>query len=154
MMLFAPKVFPKLSTLSHAGRSMYVWVFYTFPLAFTLLLVPGLFLQVMGISPGAADGNLFFMRMAGGLLVSMSFMSHQAAVLNMRQFFVWAVMGRTFITLVLIVCTVLGLCEPIIMFFGCIDFSGGMWTLVGIRRDEAEEQARALGPQVIAQPSP
>ncbi len=151
MMLFAPKVFPKLSTLSHAGRSMYIWVYYTIPLAFTLLLVPGLFLKVMGIAPGAADGNLFFMRLAGALLVSMSFMSHQAAILDMRQFFVWAVMGRTFIVLVLIICTAMGLCDPIVTFFGCIDFSGAMWTLMGIRRDEAEARGQQAA---IAQPTP
>ncbi|MHA7631769.1 hypothetical protein [Corallococcus sp. M7] len=151
-MFFAPKVFPAWGSLSHAARSLYGWTFYTVPLALLTLFSPATFLTVAGMQPDPADPHHFAVRMFGSLLTSLSFMSHQAAVREIRPFFHWAVIGRTFITGVVLICTALGQCPPIMAFFACIDFGGGMWTFVGLKRDAAEA-ARGAQP-ALAHPTP
>jgi hypothetical protein len=133
-MYFAPKVFRPWSSLTFAARSLYLWSFYIFTIGIFLLFMPTLFLRLTGMT---ADPQLFWIRMVGVFLLSMAFMSHQAAVRNVREFFYWAVVGRFFGAAVFFVCAVIGLSGPMLFFFSLLDFAGGVWTYTGIKKDEA-----------------
>lgn len=147
-MLFAPKVFPSRASLSHAGKSIYGWSFYTLLLALLLLLSPGTFLRLTGTPPDPTDPGHFFIRMFGALLLSMSFMAHQAAVLDVRPFYTWAIIGRTFIALVVVTCSVNGLCGPLFGAFALIEFAGAMGTFIGVRKDAAAVVTPAMRPPI------
>ncbi|WP_375756995.1 hypothetical protein [Corallococcus exercitus] len=139
-MYFSSRIFVPWGSLSHAGRSLYVWSFYIFALGLTWLLAPQVFLT---LAHEVADANLFWIRVAGALLTSIAFMCHQSAVLDVRPFFAWAVLCRTFIVVVVITCTLMGKCQAISGYVACIDFGASMWTFFGLRRDRAEALGRA-----------
>ena len=120
--------------MSNAARSLYFFGIYLSLLGLTLVVAPNLLLLVLGVAP---TGEVWI-RVAGMLLLILAFFYIQAARHELIDFIRWSVYTRASVILFFIAFVVLGYAPPILLLVGMVDLVMAMWTMLALRRDDAD----------------
>ncbi len=117
--------------MSKSATSVFVFAIYIFLLGPVLLLIPEIFLKL--ISFPEADG--LWIRVCGMLLIILGAYYLQAARNELTAFFTVCAYGRISVLGFLIAFVLLGYAPPLLILFGTVDASAGIWTLLSLRAD-------------------
>ena len=119
--------------MSKSANTMKAFGIYLFILGVTLILVPNLLLSIFRIS----QTSEVLIRVVGVLVFNIGVYYWYAAKCEAKPFFWASVFTRVFVLSSFIVFAALGLCSPVLIFFGTVDFAGGIWTYNALRSKSA-----------------
>lgn len=117
--------------MSRSGLSILVFGFYLVLLGGMLLVVPNPLLAVAGLPPT----DEAWIRLAGMLLLILSFYYIQAARTETRAFFQWTLYTRLGAILFLVALVTTGLTKPVVYLFWLGDLAGATWTSLALRAE-------------------
>lgn len=130
------------SKRSHAAASMYYFSYWILICGLSLMLVPKLLLNLIGITmTNSATGgpNYILGHLFGMVLVFLAFYYQMVSRREeMREFYRWTTYTRFLALPGTAVFVFLGLGEPITLLFVVVDFLGALWTTLALRKDELE----------------
>jgi hypothetical protein len=115
--------------MSRAAFTIKAFGLYLLVLGVSLILVPNLLLSVFGLP----ETNEVWIRVVGALAFNIGIYYIYAAKCEARAFFQASVYTRAFVLAAFAAFAVLGFVSPILILFGFIDFSGGIWTHMMLR---------------------
>jgi len=78
-----------------------------------------------------------WIRVVGVLVFNIGVYYWYAAKCEAKAFFRASVFTRVFVLASFIVFAALGLCSPVLIVFGTVDFAGGIWTYLVLRAEGA-----------------
>lgn len=119
--------------MSKSAFTVKIFGIYVMLLGLTLIFLPNLLLSIFGMSPA----NEVWIRVVGVLAFNIGVYYWIAAKCEAQLFFMSTVYTRALVLLAFIGFAALGLVSPIIILFGCVDFAGGIWTLLALRAERA-----------------
>ena len=106
--------------------------YYLLALGVVLILAPNMLLKIFQM----ATTTEVWIRVVGVLVFNIGVYYLYAAKSEARAFFRASVYTRIFVLVSFITFAMAGLVSPIIIFFGAIDFAGGMWTLSALKTEK------------------
>lgn len=118
--------------MSKSAKSMLVYGIYYLGAGVTLLIIPNVFLGVLGLPPT----NEVWIRVIGMLLFLLSFYYILGARNELRVFFRWTVYTRGSVPIFFIIFVLLGYVKPILILLGVIDLVGAIWTALTLRHSK------------------
>jgi hypothetical protein len=104
---------------------------YLLFLGILVTLAPNLLLTVFGI-PQKTE---VWVRVVGVLVFNIGIYYLYAAKCEAAAFFSASVYTRTLVLISFVIFALLDLASPMMILFGVVDFSGGLWTLSALRSD-------------------
>ena len=114
---------------------------YLVVLGFVLLFSPNILLAIF-MMPTTTE---VWIRVVGVLVLNIGVYYIFAALCEAKPFFQASVYTRTFVLVSFITFAIVGLVSPMIIFFGTVDFCGGIWTHFAIK---AETKAKIIENQL------
>ena len=120
--------------MSNSSKSMFVYGFYYLAAGITLLIVPNVFLGVLGLP----STNEVWIRVIGMLLFLLSFYYILGARNELHVFFRWTVYTRGSVFIFFIIFVLLGLVKPVLILLGVIDLLGAIWTALALHYSKKE----------------
>lgn len=108
---------------------MFVFGIYLICLGFILVALPNLAFVVFGL-PGTND---VWIRVAGMLILFLSFFCIQSARKEITEYFRWSVYTRASVIIFFTAFVLLRLVNPVLILFGLIDLAGAVWTGLALR---------------------
>lgn len=129
--------------MSKPAFSVKIFGIYVMLLGFTLIFFPNLLLTPFGIPPA----NEVWIRVVGVLALNIGIYYWVAAKCEARLFFMCTVYTRALVLFAFTGFAAAGLVSPMIILFGCVDFAGGIWTLLAIRAERASALSNSVMPQ-------
>jgi hypothetical protein len=123
------KLKEKRNKMSNSARSVFVFGLYLVVLGIFLLVAPNVLLGMFGL-PDATD---VWVRVAGMLVLFLSFYYTQAARKNLTDFFQWTVYVRATVIVFFTIFVLLGFANPPLILFAVIDGLGAIWTGLALR---------------------
>ncbi len=118
--------------MSKAAVSVLVFGIYLVVLGLTLLLIPNLFLGLLGL-PGTTEP---WIRIVGVLLLILAYYCVQSARLEITDYFRLSVHGRLSVIIFFTGLVLFGLADPLLIAFGVLDLLGALWTAWALRTDD------------------
>ena len=118
--------------MSKAAKSILAFGIYVALLGLGLLLDPNTSLTMFGFPPTEEP----WIRLAGILLLILSYYYIQAARNEVTIFFQWTVHARPCVVVIFSAMVALGLAKPILILSGCIDLLGAIWTGLALRQTQ------------------
>ncbi len=120
------------TNISYPGKTVLVFGVYLSLVGLTLLLIPNVFLTVIGVE------NTFevWIRLSGLLLMALSVYYIVAAMQNIIPIFKVTAYIRCTIPLFFGAFVLAHLMDPIMLLFAAIDCAGGVWTFIALRRSK------------------
>jgi hypothetical protein len=115
--------------MSNSARSVFVFGLYLAVLGIVLLVAPNVLLG-MFLLPDATD---VWVRVAGMLVLFLSFYYTQAARKNLTDFFQWTVYVRATVIVFFTIFVLLGFANPPLILFAVVDLLGAIWTGLALR---------------------
>ena len=115
--------------MSNSARSVFVFGLYLAVLGIVLLVAPNVLLGVFFL-PDATD---VWVRVAGMLVLFLSFYYSQAARKNLTDFFQWTVYVRASVIVFFTIFVLLGFANPPLILFAVVDGLGAIWTGLALR---------------------
>jgi hypothetical protein len=115
--------------MSNSAKSMLVFGIYLLTAGVTLLIIPNVFLGVLGLP----TTNEVWIRVIGMLLFLISFYYILGARNELLVFFRWTVYTRGSAFIFFIIFVLLGLVKPIILLLGVIELAGATWTALALK---------------------
>lgn len=119
--------------MSKSAFSVKIFGIYVMLLGLSLVFLPNLLLSVFGMPPA----NEVWIRVVGVLAFNIGIYYWIAAKCEASLFFRCTVYTRALVLLSFIGFAAFGFVSPIIILFGCVDFAGGIWTLLALRAERA-----------------
>jgi hypothetical protein len=104
---------------------------YLIVLGIVLIFSPNILLAIF-LMPTTTE---VWIRVVGVLVLNIGVYYIFAALCEAKSFFKASVYTRAFVLLSFIVFAIFGLVSPMIIFFGMVDFCGGIWTHFAIRAE-------------------
>ena len=117
--------------MSKAAFTIKAFGIYLILLGIIIIFAPNLLLTVFGI-PQTTE---VWVRVVGVLVFNIGIYYIYAAKCEAMAFFRASVYTRAIVLLSFVTFALLGLVSPMIILFGIVDFSGGLWTFVALRSD-------------------
>lgn len=115
--------------MSNSARSVFVFGLYLAVLGIVLLVAPNVLLGMFSL-PDATD---VWVRVAGMLVLFLSFYYTQAARKNLTDFFQWTVYVRATVIVFFTIFVLLGFANPPLILFAVVDGLGAIWTGLALR---------------------
>jgi hypothetical protein len=115
--------------MSNSAKSMLVYGVYYLGAGVTLLIIPNVFLGVLGLPPT----NEVWIRVIGMLLFLLSFYYILGARNELRVFFKWTVYTRGSVVIFFVIFVLLGFVKPVLILLGVVDLAGAIWTSLALR---------------------
>ena len=106
--------------------------FYLTVLGLVLIFSPNILLAIFLI-PTTTE---VWIRVVGVLVLNIGVYYIFAALCEAKSFFKASVYTRAFVLVSFIAFAILGLVRPMIIFFGMVDFCGGIWTHLAIKAEK------------------
>jgi hypothetical protein len=119
--------------MTHAAKSTLIFGIYLVLMGIILVVDPNRLLGLFGVPPTTE----VWIRVLGVIVGILGFYYIQAARNALTPFFRATIYGRTIVLISFVMFAILGLVEPILIFFGVIDFLGGIWTALALRAESA-----------------
>lgn len=117
--------------MSPAAKSLFVFGIYILILSLLLITVPNFFLGLVGFPPTSE----VWIRVAGMLLLFVSFYDIQAARAGLTQFLRWSVYTRVTVVFFFAAFVLLGYVGPLLVLLGVVDLLGAIWTALALRAE-------------------
>ena len=118
--------------MSRSAISVLVFGIYIAILGFLLLLVPNWVITPFGIAPARE----VWIRLSGIMLMALSVYYLVAVKHNLVVIFKITAYIRFTIIFFIVAFAALKLVSPNIIFFGIIDFLGGLWTYLSLKKED------------------
>lgn len=115
--------------MSNGAKSMLVYGIYYLGAGATLLIIPNVFLGMLGLPPT----DEVWIRVIGMLLFLLSFYYILGARNELRVFFKWTVYTRGSVFIFFIAFVLLGFVKPVLILLGVIDLAGAIWTALTLK---------------------
>lgn len=115
-----------------SAKSVIVFGVYLAIVGLTLLLIPNVFLTIIGVE----NTNEVWIRLSGILLMALSVYYIVAAQTYLPVIFKITVYIRSTIIFFFSAFVYMDLMEPIMLLFAAIDFAGGVWTWLAMKKEE------------------
>jgi len=119
--------------MNNPARSVFVFGLYLALTGLTLVIVPNLLLNLVGL-PTSTE---VWPRVVGILTVALSFFFTQAARKGLTDFFRWTVYVRLSVFVGFTLLALLGFAGPALILFGVFDLLGALWTAWALRAVKA-----------------
>ena len=119
--------------MSKSAFTVKAFGIYLLILGVTLILIPNLLLSIFRM-PQTSE---VWIRVVGVLVFNIGVYYWYAAKCEAKAFFRASVFTRVFVLASFIVFAALGLCSPVLIVFGTVDFAGGIWTYLVLRAEGA-----------------
>lgn len=116
--------------MSRAAFSVFAFGLYLFGLGATLILAPNPFLALFGLPP-VSD---VWIRALGMAFLFLATYHVVAARHEYTEFYRHSIYLRALVIVFFTAFVLLGLVEPVLILFGCIDLAGAVWTAMSLRR--------------------
>ena len=117
--------------MSRSAFTLKAFGIYLLFLGATLIIVPNILLSIFQI-PQTSE---VWIRVVGVLVFNIGLYYLYAAKCEATAFFRASVYTRAFVFLSFTAFAVLGLTKPVLIIFGAIDLSGGIWTYKALRSE-------------------
>lgn len=117
--------------MTHAAKSVLVFGVYLTLVGATLLFIPNVFLSVIGVE----NTSEVWIRLSGILLVALSVYYIVAAKHKLSIIFKVTACIRCTIILFFSAFVYLQMMEPIMLLFASLDFVGGAWTYLAMKKE-------------------
>ena len=121
--------------MSGSSKSMFVYGIYYLGAGVTLLIIPNMFLGILGL-PAT---NEVWIRVIGMLLFLLSCYYILGARNELYIFFRWTVYARGSVFIFFILFVLLGFVKPVLILLGVIDLVGAIWTALTLRSSKKVE---------------
>ena len=115
--------------MSKSALSVFVFGIYLLVLGIVLVVAPNFLLGIFSV-PSTSE---VWIRVAGVLVLILSFYDIQAARLEMIEFFKLTVYSRVPVIVFFTAFVLLGFAAPVLILFGAIDLLGAIWTALALR---------------------
>ncbi|TDQ15076.1 hypothetical protein DFQ04_2962 [Algoriphagus boseongensis] len=117
--------------MTPSAKSVFYFGIYLTLVGLTLLFIPNLFLSLIGVE----NTSEIWIRLAGILLIALSVyyivaVKHQLSIIFKVTAFI-----RCTIIIFFSVFVYLEMMEPVMLIFGAIDFAGGVWTYLAMKKE-------------------
>lgn len=116
--------------LSYPGITVMVFGVYLSLVGLTLLLIPNIFLSLIGVENTVE----VWIRLSGLLLMALSVYYIVSALHNLRLIFKVTAYIRCSIPVFFTAFVIADLMDPIMLLFAAIDCAGGLWTLWALHK--------------------
>jgi hypothetical protein len=117
--------------MTPSAKSVFVFGAYLSLVGATLLLIPNVFLTLIGVE----NTNEVWIRLSGLLLLALSVYYIAASKFNIVIIFKVSACIRCSIILFFSAFVFLQMMEPIMLLFAAIDFAGGIWTYLSMKKE-------------------
>jgi len=117
--------------MSRAAFTIKAFGFYVLALGAILMVVPNLLLSLFGV-PQTTE---VWIRVVGVLAFAIGIYYLYAAKCEARVLFQGSVYTRTFVLVAFAAFVLLGFASPVLVLFGAVDFLGGIWTHLALRKE-------------------
>ncbi len=107
--------------------------YYLIVLGVVLIFSPNILLAIF-LMPSTTE---VWIRVVGVLVLNIGVYYIFAAICEAKSFFKASVYTRTFVLVSFIAFSIFGLVSPMIIFFGMVDFCGGIWTHIAIKSENS-----------------
>lgn len=114
-----------------SAKSVLIFGAYLAMVGLTLLLIPNIFLSIIGV----ANTDEVWIRLSGILLMALSVYYIVAARTYLPVIFKVTAYIRCTILFFFSAFVYLDLMEPIMLLFAAIDFAGGVWTYLAMKKE-------------------
>jgi hypothetical protein len=118
--------------MSKSAFTVKVFGIYLIILAILLIMVPNMLLSIFGLT----ETSEVWIRVVGVMAVNMGVYYLVAAKSEAKAFFHASVYTRLLVFIAFSLFAALGLTQPILILFGGIDLSGGIWTFIALRTEK------------------
>ncbi len=118
--------------MSKSALSVFVFGLYLLVLGIILVGAPNFLLGVFSV-PRTSEA---WIRVAGVLVLLLSFFDIQAARLALTEFFKLSVYARASVIIFFSAFVLLGLAPPSLILFGVVDLLGAIWTGFALRSEK------------------
>ena len=109
--------------------SVLVFGIYVFLLGVLIMTMPNQVLQFFGLEPT----NEVWIRIAGVLLLSISYYYMQAARFDLKQFYMTTTQTRTIMFIFFLAFVLFDYISPALLIFGAVNLLGAAWTFFALR---------------------
>lgn len=117
--------------MTHSAKSVLVFGVYLTLVGATLLIIPNVFLTVIGV----ANTDEVWIRLSGILLMALSVYYIVSAKYNLPIIFKVTTYIRCSIILFFSAFVYLQMMQPVMLVFAVIDFAGGAWTYFAMKKE-------------------
>jgi hypothetical protein len=117
--------------MSNSAKSVLVFGIYLALVGLTLLMIPNVFLSVIGVD----NTNEVWIRLAGILLMALSVYYIVAVKFNLFIIFKVTAWIRCTIVFFFSAFVYMQMMQPIMLLFAAIDFAGGAWTYFTMKKE-------------------
>lgn len=117
--------------MNNSSKSVLVFGVYLFIVGLTLLLIPNIFLSIIGV----ANTNEVWIRLSGILLSALSIYYIVAAGHNLSIILKTTAYIRCTIIIFFSIFVYLQMMEPVMLIFAAIDFIAGAWTYIEMKKE-------------------
>lgn len=117
--------------MSPSAKSVFVFGVYLSLVGLTLLLIPNFFLTTIGVE----NTREVWIRLSGLLLMALSVYYFAAAKHNIFVIFKVTAVIRCSILFFFTAFVYLQMMEPVMLIFAAIDFAGGFWTWLTMKKE-------------------
>ncbi len=121
----------QINQMTHSAKSVLLFGIYLTLVGATLLIIPNVFLTVIGV----ANTIEVWIRLSGILLMALSVYYIVAAKYNLLVIFKVTVCIRCSIILFFSGFVYLQMMEPVMLTFAAFDFAGGAWTYFAMKKE-------------------
>lgn len=121
----------QINQMTNSAKSVLVFGVYLTLVGATLLIIPNLFLTVIGV----ANTSEVWIRLSGILLMALSVYYIVAAKHNLPIIFKVTVCIRCSIIFFFSGFVYLQMMEPVMLTFAAFDFLGGVWTYLAMKKE-------------------
>jgi len=118
--------------MSTSAKSMLVYGIYYLGAGAILLIIPNVFLGMLGLP----HTNEVWIRVIGMLLFLLSLYYILGARNELRVFFKWTVYTRGSVSLFFVAFVLLGFVKPVLILLGVIDLAGAIWTALALKSSQ------------------
>jgi hypothetical protein len=117
--------------MSPSAKSVLVFGIYLALVGATLLFIPNVFLSVIGVE----NTTEVWIRLSGILLMALSVYYLVAAKHELPVIFKVTACIRCTIIIFFSAFVYLGMMQPVMLLFAALDFAGGLWTYLAMKRE-------------------
>lgn len=129
----------KITILSHAGLSMFVFGIILLVNGLLISFNPDMFFQDLSISQTSPplEPRMFAMLsfFLGYYYIRSAFFPKE-----MRKFYIWTVQGRVAALAFIVAFIIFEIAKPLILIISAVDYLGAFWTYWGVRKETASDK--------------
>ena len=115
--------------MSKSAFTVKVFGVYVFTLGLVLLVLPNTLLALFGIP----ETTEVWIRVLGVIVVNLGVTYWYAAKSEATPLFIASIFTRMFVFVAFIVLVLMGYSKPVLILFGTIDLTGGIWTFLALK---------------------